>query len=89
MARQTAIEKMVNRNALHRTALIAKARREAAAPVVETYSLQCNGRHVRKATQVTLASGRVIRFEEKLSNREAIRQVEKCLAREANGAPKA
>lgn len=56
---------------------------------VETYSLRYNGRHVRKATQVTLATGRVIRFDEKLSKAEAIRQVEKCLGREANGAPMA
>jgi hypothetical protein len=45
--------------------------------------------HSRQATMVTLADGRVIMFDEKLSKREAIRQVEKCLAREANGAPKA
>lgn len=43
--------------------------------------------HSRQATMVTLDNGRVILFDEKLSKKEAIRQVEKCLEREAKGAP--
>jgi uncharacterized protein YceH (UPF0502 family) len=43
--------------------------------------------HSRQATVVTLSDGRVIQFDEKLSKKEAVRQIEKCLARETNGAP--
>jgi hypothetical protein len=42
---------------------------------VETYRLVAmNGRHIRQATKVTMPNGEVIRFTEKLSKREAIRQ---------------
>jgi len=43
---------------------------------VSTYSLKAaNGRHIRKATMVTLADGSVVKFMDKMSNSEAIRQV--------------
>lgn len=46
-----------------------------AQPTVSTYRLTAsNGRHIRIATMVTLADGRVVRFMEKMSKREAIRQ---------------
>jgi hypothetical protein len=44
---------------------------------VETYSMKAgdgSGRHVRQATKVTLPNGTVIRFVDKLSKKEAIRQ---------------
>lgn len=42
---------------------------------VETYNLTAsNGRHIRKATKVTRPDGTEIRFTEKMSKREAIRQ---------------
>lgn len=45
---------------------------------VTTYNLTAsNGRHIRKATQVELADGTVVRFMEKLSKRQAIAQVTK------------
>lgn len=48
------------------------------APQVGTYTLKAsNGRHIKKATKVTFADGHVIRFMEKMSNREALRQVAK------------
>ena len=40
---------------------------------VSTYNLTAsNGQHIRKATQVELADGRVIRFMERMSKREAL-----------------
>ncbi len=40
-----------------------------------SYNLKAsNGRHVRIATMVTFDDGRIIRFTERLSKREAIRQ---------------
>lgn len=43
---------------------------------VETYQLTAsNGRHIRKATQVVFPDGYVVRFMEKMSKREALRQV--------------
>ena len=53
---------------------------------IETYqmtALNGSGRPVRKATAVTLACGRTIRFMERLSKREAIRQTERLLERES------
>lgn len=47
---------------------------------VEPYVLYAaNGRRVRVATQVTLPSGKVVRFMERLSRREALAQVEASL----------
>jgi len=44
-------------------------------PIVTTYQLVAsNGRPIRKATKVTFADGREVRFTERLSKREAIRQ---------------
>jgi hypothetical protein len=44
---------------------------------VETYDLTApNGRHIRKATQVRLPDGRVVRFIERVPRREAIRYVQ-------------
>jgi hypothetical protein len=44
---------------------------------VETYDLTArNGRRIRKATQVRLSDGRVVRFIERVSRREAIRYVQ-------------
>jgi hypothetical protein len=44
---------------------------------VETYDLTAaNGRHIRKATQVRLPDGRVVRFIEQVPRREAIRYVQ-------------
>lgn len=42
---------------------------------VTTYNLTAsNGRHIRKATKVTFADGREIRFMDLMSKREALRQ---------------
>lgn len=42
---------------------------------VETYNLTTStGRHIRKATQVVYPDGRVVRFMERMSKREALRQ---------------
>ena len=44
---------------------------------VETYKLYAgSGRYVRQATQVVYSDGSVIRFMEKMSKREAVRQAE-------------
>ncbi len=44
-------------------------------PIVTTYQLiASNGRPIRKATKVTFADGREVRFTELLSKRDAIRQ---------------
>lgn len=44
-------------------------------PTASNYRLTAsNGRHIRTATMVTFPDGRVIRFMEKMSKREAIRQ---------------
>jgi hypothetical protein len=51
---------------------------------VETYTMLAgNGRKVRKATMVTLTSGRVIRFTERMPKRDAIRQATELVHREA------
>jgi hypothetical protein len=43
---------------------------------ITTYQLLAmNGQKVRKATQVELSDGRVIRFMEKMTKREVLRQV--------------
>jgi hypothetical protein len=45
---------------------------------VETYTLTTsNGRHIRKATRVVFPSGHEVKFMEKMSKREALRQVAK------------
>lgn len=42
---------------------------------VETYKLTASGgKHIRTATKVTFANGRVIEFTERISKREALRQ---------------
>ena len=42
---------------------------------VETYRLVAsNGRHIRLATKVTLADGRVVKFMERMPKRAAIAQ---------------
>jgi hypothetical protein len=42
---------------------------------VETYNLEAhNGKHIRKATRVVFEDGIVVKFIDKLSNKEAIRQ---------------
>lgn len=44
-------------------------------PEVTTYQLTAkNGRPIRIATQVTFADGRVVRFIERISKAEALRQ---------------
>jgi hypothetical protein len=44
---------------------------------VETYDLTAaSGHHIRKATQVRLPDGRVVRFIERVPRREAIRYVQ-------------
>jgi hypothetical protein len=44
---------------------------------VSTYQLiASNGRPIRQATQVTYSDGAVVRFTEKMSKREALRQAE-------------
>jgi hypothetical protein len=44
---------------------------------VTDYNLKAsNGKHIRKATMVTFEDGTVIRFTEKMSKAEAIRQAE-------------
>jgi hypothetical protein len=49
---------------------------------VENYTLTtAAGRKIRTATKVTLPCGRVIRFTELLSKREAVRQAEYQLSR--------
>ena len=51
---------------------------------VTSYRLTAaNGRHIRMATKVTLDSGRVIAFTERMSVREARRQAHEVLVREA------
>jgi hypothetical protein len=56
----------------------------ATKPTVESYKMTArNGRHIRFASMVTFADGRVIKFMELLSHREAIRQAERTVAREA------
>jgi len=43
---------------------------------VELYNLRAgNGNHIRKATKVTMDDGKVYRFMERLSKKEAVRQV--------------
>jgi hypothetical protein len=52
----------------------------------ETYTLTAsNGRKIRTATQVVLSNGRVIRFTERLTKREAIKCAQYQLEREARG----
>lgn len=52
-----------------------------AAATVENYSLYAaNGRRIRTATKVTI-NGQEVRFMERMSKREAIRQAERELAR--------
>ena len=47
---------------------------------VENYSLKANsGWHIRTATKVTLPSGEVVRFTERMGKREAIAQAEASL----------
>lgn len=47
---------------------------------VEDYNLRVrNGRHIRVATMVTLPSGEVVRFLERMGKREAIAQAEASL----------
>jgi hypothetical protein len=48
----------------------------SAAKVSEYRLTARNGRHIRVATMVTLADGRVIRFLDKLGKAEAVRQAE-------------
>jgi hypothetical protein len=56
----------------------------ATATKVETYALKAsNGRHIRMATRVIMADGRVIKFIDKMGKAEAIRQAEMVVAREA------
>jgi len=44
----------------------------------ELYNLATGeGKHIRRATRVTLASGRVVEFMERLSNKEARRQAQR------------
>lgn len=46
------------------------------APKVETYKLHAgNGRYIRQATKVVFADGTEVAFTEKMSKREALRQV--------------
>jgi hypothetical protein len=48
---------------------------DTATATVESYNLQAsNGRHIRTATRVRFADGRVVSFTEKMSKREALRQ---------------
>lgn len=50
---------------------------------VSTYRLiASNGRHIRMATQVACPDGTVVRFMERMSKREAIRQVEQTRRKE-------
>ena len=43
----------------------------------KTYNLTAsNGRHIRKATMVVLDDGRVVRFMEKMTKRQALRSIE-------------
>lgn len=44
---------------------------------VETYELKtATGKHIRKATKVTLDNGTVIKFTERMSKRDALKQAE-------------
>jgi hypothetical protein len=44
-------------------------------PTASNYHLTAsNGRHIRTATMVTFPDGRVVRFMEKMSKRDAIKQ---------------
>lgn len=46
----------------------------------ETYNLQAgSGKYIRKATRVILEDGRTFQFMERMSNKEAKRQVEQIL----------
>lgn len=50
---------------------------------VETYRLvTTTGRHIRMATRVTFADGLVVKFMDKMGNKEAIRQAELYRVRE-------
>lgn len=45
---------------------------------ISTYQMVANnGRPIRKATKITFSDGHEIRFTEKMSKREALRQVAK------------
>lgn len=51
--------------------------------IVEDYRLTAkNGRHIRMATQVRFQSGRVIKFLDKLTHRDAIVQAGRFLDKE-------
>lgn len=51
---------------------------------ITTYNLKAaNGRHIRKATQVTLDDGRTIHFTERLSKKEAESQTRSLIIRES------
>jgi hypothetical protein len=53
-------------------------RRDPMSARAETYNLTAsNGRHIRKATKVVFDSGHEVRFTERLSKREALRQAAK------------
>ena len=41
---------------------------------VENYKLRLNGRHTRIATKVTFENGKVVRFTERMSKRQALKQ---------------
>ena len=44
---------------------------------IETYNLKSkNGRHIRKATKITLDDGTVVRFLEKLTKAEIVKFVQ-------------
>jgi hypothetical protein len=48
-----------------------------ATATVKSYNLQAsNGRHIRVATKVVFADGREIRFIEKMSKRDALRNAQ-------------
>lgn len=50
---------------------------------VSNYNLQTSsGKHIRVATQVTLPNGQVIRFAEKLTRKEAIRNAQAQIERQ-------
>lgn len=52
------------------------------APTVETYKLvAANGRPIRTATRVTLATGETIEFTERMTKRDALRAAAAELAR--------
>ncbi len=50
-------------------------------PIVETYALRLNGRHIRMATRVMFPDGRKVEFMERTSKRDAIRQALRELSR--------